>query len=686
MQVVESPFKTTKERKRESDARRKETAARRQSRDKYHATRERETRISSEEYLSRPFIAYDGEGADIDGVHCYVMISALRPDGYARTLVRERGISTMEALEFLTSFAGECEPKAIHAIYGGGYDVNMILRDVPRPLIRDLYDGRMIQYGPYEMAWRTGKTFWVRIYGAERGFTLYDVVSFFQAPFIAACDSYLGSAFWERDLIVKNKAKRSQFRMEDIEEIKRYTHAELVNLIALMNSLRERLDRVGLRPKRWDGPGAIAATLLAKYGVRDAIGEVPEEVATAARYAYAGGRFEVIQFGRFDMPVYEYDLNAAYPAAMGDLPDLMRGTWVHAKGDAGRKRFALYRITYRIGNWKIPSALFCRGENGTVFYPGVVNGWYWSPEIDAVRDLAEETGATYTIHETWYFDEEDSERRPFRFVAELYEERRRLKAAGDGAHVGLKLGLNSLYGKLAQQVGAKYNKRTKEWRLPPYHCLEWAGYITSFCRARVYRAAMQAPECIIAFETDALFTTAKLEIDETEGKLGAFERVDFTNLTYTQSGLYFGDHPNGKTTSKTRGVDRGELKREEVERAMLQPKAKLRKVPAKLTRFITAGIALSQNWTKWRSWNVMTKGITCEPTGKRVHFFMRNNCKCFVPWLTKGEYSLGPHVTFCPFLGNNVSHQFPVLWINPDPKMDKLAELREEDRAVTGSE
>src|SRR5690606_23853220 len=105
----------------------------------------------------------------------------------------------------------------------------------------------------YRIAWRRGKSF--QLAQGKRKALFYDVISFFQAPFVKACDSYLGERFVDREMIVQNKMLRSSFRAADLSEIARYNRAELVNLVELMNELRIRLHKVGLKPGRWDGPG-----------------------------------------------------------------------------------------------------------------------------------------------------------------------------------------------------------------------------------------------------------------------------------------------------------------------------------------------------------------------------------------------------------------------------------------------
>ena len=643
--------------------------------------RENSKWITDATYLARPFVAWDGEGVTVDGQHLYVLLANSR-GGY---ISNPKGLGTLEVLHFLESETRKY-PGAIHVIYGGSYDFNCWLADLPRASVDALYRTGHRFVGPYRVAWMQGKSFGVSrtADGDSRwSVTINDVVSFFQCAFVKACDTYLGDAFEDRDLIVSNKALRSSFTLADVPEVREYNRMELVNLVKLMEELRLRLNKCNLRPRRWNGPGAIAASLLLREKIHDAQNTSPDEVARASRHAYAGGRFEVIRYGSVTGRAYEYDINSAYPSALRYVPNLAAGKWVHLRMDQRPSDgFALYHVRLSDGPETLPGPLFCRAPNGTICYPPHVTGWYWGPEAALAFEYVDkyssrQGGCKITCDESWTFVPDDPEDRPFAFIEKLYKQRQALKAAGDGAHTGLKLALNSMYGKLAQQVGWKPATDTQPERLPPFHQLEWAGFTTAYARATVLRAAMTDLAAVIAFETDAVFSMRPLKVP-ISSDLGAFEKTVFTDLTYVQSGVYFGTS-NGAPVVKTRGVDRGTITKEQVITALGEPVDRDRTVTAPLTRFIGAGIALSQSWDKWRTWEVMPKTIQLCTSGKRMH----GGCpKCENNGDKRGApkgFTLGVwHLSYCSKLTELVSCEFPVEWINPDPVMYHLPELRKD--------
>lgn len=647
-----------------------------------HRTRTAEDRKEEREraYLSRTIVGIDGEGVNIrsgprKGDHDYILLAL----SGAEPIVNRHGLSTKQCLDYLYQ---NLNSDNLNVIYGGGYDFNMWVRDLNEDQLRNLYHGSWtsdpVVYAGYALKWMKGKSFEISkwsAFGREGQVIIYDVVSFFQSPFIDACDSYLGE-YHGRDLLVREKARRGDFTVEEIAGTIEYNNLELELLVRLVGELRDRLNRVGLRPKRWNGPGAIAATLFAREGVKSALDKsLPEPVARASRFAYAGGRFEMLKYGSVTDTVYEYDINSAYPRALMEVPNLQEGTWIHRHGNPGSiARFGLYRVRYQGSRVDVPGPIHYRSENGTISYPLQVENWVWSPEARVLGDYCAQTGDTYEILEAWEFQEVTGSR-PFSFVQDLFDQRRELKARQDGAHMGIKLALNSMYGKTAQQVGWQAATRDHPLRTPPYHQLEWAGFVTSWCRAHILEAALQDLEAVIAFETDALFTSRPLTLNVGTG-LGEWEPTVFTSLTYVQSGHYYAtevtkDGP--KEIIKCRGIDKGFISRSHVEDRLGLPESE-RYLEAALTRFYGAGIALGRNRVKelWRKWITEPKKMSLTPTGKREH---GGDC-CDD---TRAPLKLGHwHQTFCPIFGG-VSSEYPVDWINPDPNMTELSIMRDSE-------
>jgi hypothetical protein len=389
------------------------------------------------EYMSREFVAWDGEGInEDDGSHTYVLLA----NSTGASLSSRAGLSTVDVFNLWLSHHGD---KRIHVIYGGNYDFNMILKDVDKDTLYALYVVGHAWWNGYRMEWRGGKSFLVSK-GGKR-FLIYDVLPFFQCSFVKACDEYLQDwPYWSsvRDQIIAEKANRGDFDYGRIDDIAEYNAAELATLVRLCEELRSRLDKVDLRVNRWDGPGAIASALYKKYEIKSHMPtgttETPTHVADIARFGYAGGRFEIVRKGHSNTGAYQYDIRSAYPSAMRNLPCLAHGEWRHVLNPTCIVGLGIYRIS--VAGTQVtptrPQPLWHRNPNGTVYFSDSPHGWYWSPEaeIGIALDNA-------TVHEGWEYIT-SCECNPFWFVEPLYNKRAALKRAGDGAHVGLKLGLN----------------------------------------------------------------------------------------------------------------------------------------------------------------------------------------------------------------------------------------------------
>jgi hypothetical protein len=626
-------------------------------------------------YLSRPFIAWDGEGVTgEDGIQRYVLLA----NSLGEVHTDPEGIRSKDILEWVSNVK-VTHPDAINIGFGFGYDINCWFADFSRTMIEGVAKHASYNARGYKLRWRHGKSLWIgpiKSDNESRGAIVYDILPFFQCSFVTACDKYLGNDWEGRDLIIADKQRRSGFTPEDLPQIIEYNRLELVNLVRLANELRTRLNKVKLRPARWDGPGAVATALMRRERIKDAMAETPSEVARAARFAYAGGRAELFGWGTVkDRATFESDKNSAYPEALRLVPDLTVGVWAHSTNGEYDRSFALYHITYHAGHERavyMPQPFFCRNEKGMICYPPNVTGWYWGPEVEQGLRYVELYGGTLEIHESWQYCYEDlPEAYPFRFIPDLYAQRQTLKATGDGAHEGIKLGLNSLYGKLAQQVGWKPATEFRPQRIPPYHQLEWAGFVTSHCRAGVFGSVMpyMADRVILGFATDAVFTI-DIAVDRSlQGTgLGQFDVIEFSEFAIFQSGLYFGTRIDGKTIERTRGVDRGSLTYENVKEALRNGETTVR---AKLTRFVGARLALAQDFSRWRHWETTPKELKLGHSSKRMH----EPCdQCL--------YELSPltdiHWMHVPFTEHLTSCEFPIEWINPNPEMTELTDLREQ--------
>lgn len=587
---------------------------------------------------AREFIGWDGEGIQVNepldwGKGVYedgdnILISPQRkakPQPYVllanskgQYITNGGGLSTEGCLEMILTVK-EQFPKSIFVGFSFNYDVNQMLKDLHPAYLQALHETNETAYKDYHIKWLPRKSFYVR--NAKRSAIIYDVFGFFQTSFLQTCKEYLGEDDPELDIIARGKAAREAFTWEEMDDfILPYCLTELSMLVRVMNQLRADLHDADMDPGQWHGPGAIAAKAFANNNVPISR-EIPEDVLDASQFAYAGGRFEPFWMGRCPHPVYEYDIRSAYPAAATHLPDISDGYWEHTlrfqPGSFGIWH-CHYRGSYGTGDKaNRPQPLFCRSETGTISYPLETDGWYWTPEAELVPN---------TVEEGWIF-RPYADTRPFAFIEGMYEQRRLLREQGSSTQRALKLCMNSIYGKTAQCIG-----HTDE--PPRWHQLEYAGYITSYVRAMIYRAIVLSPDTILAVETDAVFSTVPLDLDIGTG-LGQWERKEYDEICYLQSGLYYALTPD-KLVCKSRGMDTDrETKqpdglpywavcdhlRERVGSVMGEAPPLF----TRTTRYVGLGLGLRTD-SVWRSWEKKSRTIRINSgprDGKRYHLASR---------------------------------------------------------------
>jgi len=565
----------------------------------------------------RPFVAWDGEGyTDDTGAHHYMLFGCSTGQR-----IKGPSLGTVECFELLLRTEAE-NPDVFHVIFSGNYDVNMMLRDVDDRTLRRLKVTGVAHWLGYRMEYIKGK--WFRLTAGGLTVKLYDVFTFFQAKFTVALSDWLGGVINEPGFsnVVDGKDKRADFTYTDLPYVEKYWEDELRFLVLLCERLRSLLSKAGLRISQWHGPGAIAsATLRERKFVRT---DTPRHINDAAAYAFSGGRFEAYKIGVHYGEVYQYDIRSAYPAAIATLPSLA-SEWHYKQFSNPRVAaenlydFALYRIampTVLRSDWSHIGPFAWRHKSGAVFYPGWMGStWVWGIELKAA--LRTEWASLIEVYEG--YELEDTGERPFIWIADMYEKRAEWKAVKEAAERALKLAMNSIYGKLAQQVGCRYDPQNG-WTLPRYHQLEYAGYILASCRARLYSALMESPSSVIAVETDAVISTTPLTLMEGTG-LGQWEASSFSAIAYLQSGLYFARTHDGEWKTRTRGFGRSGTSAPlvlEYLDSIRDYESGSRPLVINERRFRTIGTHIGKR--DWRRWVDDPRAITVGmPGGKREH-------------------------------------------------------------------
>lgn len=580
----------------------------------YHSRRANSRRAKQ---AVKNFIAWDGEGITPSGESRQNFVLFGNSEGFVRKGTR---LSTEDCLSLIID-SEEMHPDAINVGFAFSYDVEMILGDLPIKALQNLRRSGNTFWHGYRIEYKKSKWFAINKTrnGKKISCKIWDVWGFFQSSFLAAVKDAVKLPEDEFARLSEGKAGRAQFSYDDLESgyIEKYWRTELKLTVQMMNELRDRLYGADLKINHWHGPGAIATYALKTRGIENAMNKsVPYPVNDAAQYAYAGGRFELFRAGHHDGPVYAYDIRSAYPSAIVDLPDLSNGTWSlnHNVDPNNLARVGVYRIRFSSRSLMSPKPMpfFYRDDKHRIHFPNVCEGWYWTPEAE----LAAFMPGDATILYGWEYSESDA--RPFAWVGDVYNTRAEWKRNGNPSQMALKLLLNSLYGKTAQRVGHKDGKS------PKWHQLEWAGFVTSTARAKIFRAMLASYKrgALLGVETDGIFSTQPLPLDIGPG-LGQWELTEYERMVYLQSGFYF-KQEQGSWSAKYRGFDKGCISPEqtlEVLRKWKPWQGEQGIISGTTTRFSTMGYYLNTKEpdSNRNRWSTSPRTLNIGGDGKRVH-------------------------------------------------------------------
>ena len=512
----------------------------------------------------RLFVGIDGEGVGRNP-HKYILLAASDASGLEQwSAENTNGLSSYECLEFLTDLAYE-NPNVIGFSYAFKYDMTKILQDLPNPVIYRIMrpdtrkwdtitTGGKISRQPSEQVWGPfcinyfGSRYSIRrgrrngVKSDERGLVIWDVFKFFQGAFVKALEDWK-VGIHDLEFIKQMKAARGEFSESQFENIKTYCFQECRYLAQLVRKLTDAHEMAGLKLKNYHGAGSTASAVLDTMGIKELIKqeiqyskERPDysfnghtvSMQSAVKRAFFGGRFENSVVGPLEHDIYNYDISSAYPYQITQLPCLEHGLWrwTYERKDIDSARQALiFWANYSHVNNQLWGPLPFRYKGGTIIFP-VTGGCGFTYKHEFLE--AEHFGVGFGG--AWLLDQ-DCDCQPFKDIPEYYNERCRIGKEGPG--IVLKLGVNAVYGKLAQSIGE-----------PIYRSLLWAGMVTSGCRAQL----LQAMRChkdmnsLFALATDGLYSLEKLELPKpidtgTEGygkPLGGWEEK------IIEGGMFFG--------------------------------------------------------------------------------------------------------------------------------------------------
>jgi hypothetical protein len=490
----------------------------------------------------KPVCAIDGEGITIGARHYYIELNAVWPTG--RKILKGPDLSAYEIFNFLF----ELPEGHNYVVYGASYDFNMWAYHLGQKHWINLVTTNETVWGGYKIKWIDRKYFHIIRLSTGRSRKVYDVVAWYQKPFVSTLETWSIGTPEDWALIRRMKKLRGDFVNVDPEEIERYCWLECELLVKLVDSLLKAIQETPYRIRGLYGPGVLAEAIFMHHKIKQYMGPYNEEIALQAYY---GGRFDTAFFGWFEN-LHGYDIRSAYPDQIRNLPCLKHAIWVACK-DPFKYPHGMYRVKWDVGIDCLYPPFPYRDSTGCIWYLYAGQGWY---HADEVRAAIEVFGKQVKVLEGTALDQHCTHQ-PFYFIEELYNWR--LKIAKENYAKGqvVKLGLNSMYGKLVQSVGSKKS-------LPPFQNFFWGGAITAGTRAKILRVIARNMTDIISIATDGLISLAQLQV--VIGKqLGEWEYSELAQHVQLSNGVYHSIDREGIVKERARGIGHGEIDWQEIE-------------------------------------------------------------------------------------------------------------------------
>lgn len=541
------------------------------------------------------FVAVDGEA---DNKGRYIIMC----DSLGRTLYNPDGIGTTDALNFLLGI-----PKGYEVVcYGLNYDSNQWMRDIPRSNLERLAseeEHRCTWRGDYKLEWIPSKMFTVSV--PQKRVTVCEVFGFFQTSFVKALQAW---GIEQPEEIETMKQKRGTFTHDELQRIIAYCQKECELLVTVMEQLQDACKVAKCVPRRrWIGAGSIASSLLSSKGVKehhaydvDLFGaDLTDDYVLRS---YFGGRVELYAQG-WTLDCLVEDVRSAYPYGATTAPSLAGAEVVTVTSPSEVAEYGLYHVTWRCDPDVRVAPFPVRLPTGQICYPLSGDGVYHAREVQVALSNPRyhiEVIDGVVLHPV-------TDAKPFAWIPEVYEERKRFKEQGSYAEKALKLGLNSVYGKTAQGYG--FGSR------PPFQSYYWAGYITSYTRARVLERLMRVPEPVMC-ATDGIVTRVQ-PTDDRESEpnvLGSWERDTYERIATIQPGVYIAES-DGQRVVKSRGFFARDVDYDELVTAFYADPLGVYHFDSR--RFIGLKVALHRkDFSVWRTWPDERRSIAFEVSNK----------------------------------------------------------------------
>lgn len=459
--------------------------------------------------------------------------------------------------------------------YNMNYDATAIIKMLLienkkywREISTDILSKKGFNYGDYNIRY-FGKS--LTINNGSYTTRIYDLAQFFEYEKLDnVAKKYINSqkedsANWVNKVVEYQQGKLTLEYMEEyldnyFWQIGMYCQKDSILTYNLANYMKNAYTEAGFN---FDNPlsqAKIAEKHILKQTVYpETVKEEYKKYERFAKLSYHGGLFETYRIGYLDYPIYNYDINSAYPYVMKDLPNWYNGFFDTVMQPSNNIKYGWYltlfdceyipfpdfheqeiEFFFNKFSMKLPVASY------RIVYPkGYRIQVVTRPEIELMKKY----NFPYKVLRGVEWEQiDDRYKNPFEWIESAYYKRLEIKKNNpdDPRQLALKKTYNSSYGKTAQHKKS-IGKLTNFF---------YSSYITALTRCRVAEQKILNPLNIIEIATDGIYSDKPLKLDIGEN-LGEWEFHEYDKALYLGSGMkqLFSDKcKNGKYETYLRGI------------------------------------------------------------------------------------------------------------------------------------
>jgi hypothetical protein len=444
------------------------------------------------------------------------------------------------------------------------FDCSAIIKLLPMEKIRELWNSKKntIKYDGYRITWIPKKFMQISVLRNKQGaIHVYDVSQYYKGFSLDnAAKTFLGIETGKNtDVSAKEIGKSRRYYDENLEKIVEYCKRDAFLTLELAKKQMRIFEDLHFPTKKPVSIASISRKYQRKSGYPPAFkdGESEEKKAQYAGFcAYRGGIFNTMKRGMFETPLYDFDINSAYPAVMKDLPDWRNGrfeevkdlknykyAWIVVETDSEYIPYKLKESYMTLNVYEDIGAEDIVYRNSKVVYP--VGNRPCVITLDEYKWLK-----TYGENVEWlgrgigWVEETEKYPPPFAWVAEMYENRRKIKKVNFALQWTMKILMNSIYGSTAQ----------KQHGIGDLTNFNYASLITAGTRLQIWDVVHDNYDSVVNIATDGILLNTPVDTIPISDKLGEWSLEEYSRGLVVGNGVMVLWDMDGEMHEKIRSI------------------------------------------------------------------------------------------------------------------------------------